>query len=103
MIGESEKDVEKYLIAQVKEMGGLAYKFVSPQRRSVPDRVCVFPTGIIVFVECKGDFGVLSKGQIREIKRLIDLGASTQVVRNKQDVNTLIDAVQEGMNLRRQT
>lgn len=31
--------VEKHLITKVKELGGIAYKFTSPQRRSVPDRL----------------------------------------------------------------
>lgn len=34
-----EKKVEEHLCKRVKELGGIAYKFTSPQRRSVPDRL----------------------------------------------------------------
>jgi hypothetical protein len=34
-----ERDVEAHLVKRVKEAGGIAYKFTSPQRRSVPDRL----------------------------------------------------------------
>jgi len=40
-----ERVIEAYLVQKVKELGGIAYKFTSPQRRSVPDRLCLFPTG----------------------------------------------------------
>lgn len=41
-----EKDVEQYLCKRVKEMGGKAYKFVSPGNAGVPDRLVVVPTGL---------------------------------------------------------
>jgi hypothetical protein len=34
-----EKQIEAHLVKRVKEAGGIAYKFTSPQRRSVPDRL----------------------------------------------------------------
>lgn len=34
-----EKHIEAHLVKRVKEHGGIAYKFTSPQRRSVPDRL----------------------------------------------------------------
>lgn len=34
-----ERDIEKHLVTKVKAAGGVAYKFTSPQRRSVPDRI----------------------------------------------------------------
>ena len=35
---ESEKVLERKLCKRVKELGGNAYKFVSPNQRGVPDR-----------------------------------------------------------------
>jgi hypothetical protein len=40
-----EKEVEKHLVDIVKAGGGLAPKFTSPQRRSVPDRLVLLGTG----------------------------------------------------------
>ena len=48
-----EKQIEAALVRRVKELGGLCEKFVSPGRRSVPDRIVTLPGGRIVFVELK--------------------------------------------------
>lgn len=97
----SEAVIEAFLRESVKEIGGIAYKFVSPGRRYVPDRICVFPTGIILFVEVKASNGVLHKGQQRELTRLTDLGASATVVGSRDDVRDLIQAVKDATVLRR--
>jgi len=34
-----EATIEKHLVAEVKKAGGTAYKFLSPGRRAVPDRL----------------------------------------------------------------
>lgn len=36
---ERESAIEEYLVKRTKSRGGIAYKFTSPQRRSVPDRL----------------------------------------------------------------
>ena len=51
MAYERESIIEKHLVAEVKKAGGRAYKFVSPGRRSVPDRIVLLPGGRLVFVE----------------------------------------------------
>lgn len=48
-----ECDVENALVRRVKALGGMAEKFTSPGRRSVPDRLVTLPDGKIVFVELK--------------------------------------------------
>lgn len=53
MAYERENLIEKHLVAEVKKAGGVAYKFISPGHRSVPDRIVLLPGGRIVFVECK--------------------------------------------------
>ncbi|MDI5754298.1 VRR-NUC domain-containing protein, partial [Salmonella enterica subsp. enterica serovar Montevideo] len=52
MAYERENLIEKHLVAEVKKAGGVAYKFISPGHRSVPDRIVLLPGGRIVFVEC---------------------------------------------------
>ena len=49
----TEKDVEQYLCKRVKEMGGKAYKFVSPGNAGVPDRLVVVPTGYGYIPACR--------------------------------------------------
>ena len=50
---ENEKVLERKLCKAIKDMGGRAYKFVSPNQRGVPDRLCILPKGISFFVELK--------------------------------------------------
>jgi len=85
-----EKKVEAYLCRSIKLIGGEAYKFTSPNRRFVPDRLCVLPQGIIVFAEIKGEEGRLSSGQIRELRRLKEKGHAAFVIECKEDVDLLI-------------
>ena len=48
-----EKTIEQALVKRVKELGGMAEKFVSPGRRSVCDRIVTLPGNTIIFVELK--------------------------------------------------
>lgn len=82
----SEAKVECALVQAVVRRGGIAYKFTSPSRRGVPDRLVVLPGGRIVFVEVKAPGGRLSKLQDVEIARLRALGARVAVIWSADDV-----------------
>ena len=84
---DSEKAIEQYLVKKVREAGGIAYKFVSPGNRGVPDRVVVFPDGRIVFAEIKCDTGELSAQQNNQIKKLRRLNQTVRVIYSKEEVN----------------
>ena len=55
-----EKQIEAYFVKRVKEIGGVAYKFVSPAHRGVADRVVCLSDGQTWFVELKTESGRLS-------------------------------------------
>lgn len=76
-----EKEIEKILTAEVKKLGGVAYKWVSPGNAGVPDRIVVFPGRAPVFVELKSDTGKLSALQEVQIRRLKELGQKVYVVK----------------------
>lgn len=48
-----EKDIEKRLVREVKKLGGLCLKWVSPGNSGVPDRIVLMPSGKAIFVELK--------------------------------------------------
>ena len=48
-----EHTIEQKLVAAVKQLGGIAPKFVSPGLNGVPDRIILLPGGCMGFVECK--------------------------------------------------
>lgn len=92
---ESEKDLERYLCEQVRGLKGEAYKFVSPMRRFVLDRMCVLPHGKVWFVEVKSTGQVPSEGQFREIERLTKKGHHASWVDSTADINKLINHMRE--------
>lgn len=75
-----EKDVEAAVVKAVKGLGGIAMKFTSPNRRSVPDRICLLPGGRVVFIECKRPGAKLTDKQAAEIERIRRLGFEVLVV-----------------------
>lgn len=48
-----ERDIERRLIAPVKALGGVCWKFETPGYTGVPDRIILLPGGIVRFVETK--------------------------------------------------
>lgn len=64
-----ERDIEKKACELAKAAGWLAYKFVSPAQRGVPDRIFI-KGGRIVFIEFKALGAKPTKLQWRMIERL---------------------------------
>ncbi|EBB2954301.1 VRR-NUC domain-containing protein [Salmonella enterica subsp. enterica serovar Newport] len=83
MAYERENLIEKHLVAEVKKAGGVAYKFISPGHRSVPDRIVLLPGGRIVFVECKAPGKAPRADQVREHERLRAQGFTVVVLDSK--------------------
>ena len=75
-----ERDIEKYLGLRVKSMGGISYKFVSPGRVGVPDRIVVLPGSRLVFVELNAPGKKPAAHQLREHARLMALGQRVEVI-----------------------
>ena len=88
-----ESAIEQYLVKRVKEAGGTAYKFVSPGRRGVPDRMVVFPGGRVFFVELKSPRGAMRSAQVRERQRLEFFGCRVEVCQGTEDVDIWIDGL----------
>jgi hypothetical protein len=82
-----EKAIEAALVRRVKELGGLCEKFVSPGRRSVPDRVVTLPGGRIVFVEVKAPGKKPTELQERDHWRRRKLGCEVLVIDTLEATN----------------
>ncbi|MCO7511397.1 VRR-NUC domain-containing protein [Serratia fonticola] len=78
-----ESTVENNLVKKVKAAGGTAYKFTSPGRKAVPDRLVLLPGGRVVFVECKAPGELPRADQVREHNRLRGLGFKVVVLDSK--------------------
>ena len=86
-----EKRIEKHLGQLLHQRGALFYKFVSPGRPGVPDRIAVLPGGRVVFVELKADAGRVSKLQAYELDRLRRHGAEAYVVYGAEGVERFVE------------
>ena len=75
-----ERDIEKALVKRVKDLGGMAEKFVSPNRRAVPDRIVTLPEGRIIFVELKAPGKKATENQARDHERRRALGCDVRIV-----------------------
>ena len=84
-----ERDVERHLVKRVKEVGGMAPKWVSPGYSGVPDRIVFLPGGRIIFVEVKAPGKKLRPLQVHVKGQLEALGVDFRVVDSKESVNAL--------------
>lgn len=88
-----ERQIEAYLVKKVKELGGIAYKFVSPAHRGVADRVVVLPGGGVVFVELKSPTGRLSPLQEVFARDMERLGQNYIMLKSREEVDAFAKAV----------
>lgn len=69
-----EFKIENDLVNLVESEGGRAIKFTSSNNRGVPDRMCLFPGGILLFVELKAPGKTLDPLQVVWFRILRGLG-----------------------------
>ncbi len=84
-----EHKVELHLVTQVKELKGKIYKWVSPGKRGVTDRI-LFLNKQVWFVELKRPLGERSKLQIKFEKDIRPFTDNYAVVDSIEGVNKLI-------------
>jgi len=58
-----EKQIESYFVWAVERIGGKTWKFTSPGRKGVADRIACLPDGTTWFVELKTKGGKISELQ----------------------------------------
>jgi len=70
----TEKQLEQILVRDVKAMGGLAVKLVSPGFDGMPDRLVLLPHRKLAFVELKAPGKQLRPLQEKRKRQLEELG-----------------------------
>jgi len=86
-----ESDIERAACTYAKSKGWLAYKWTSPGRAGVPDRIMITPTGNVFFMEVKAPTGRLSGLQKREHKILRMNNVEVFTVYDFKQAKELID------------
>lgn len=89
-MGKPEGIIEDYLIKQAENHDSVCYKFTSPGKRGVPDRI-VIGHGYTVFVECKSPTGTTRKQQDFRIKEMRDHGALVYVLKTKPAIDDFFE------------
>lgn len=85
-----ESVIERYLRDRVKEIGGRAYKFVSPGNSGVPDRLVLLPGGKSIFIELKTPGKVTTPIQIQQHRKIRALGFEVLIIDSKEKVDDFI-------------
>lgn len=89
---ESEKVLEKYLVSEVKKLGGWAVKLLSGLVTGLPDRLILLPGGVVAFVEVKTTGKKLSAIQFVRHNQLGALGFRVEVLDSKEGINNFINS-----------
>lgn len=91
-----EKQIESAVCEYAKKRGTLVYKFTSPARRAVPDRLFITPQGVCYFIEFKREGQKPTPPQVREHERLKAHNVLVFVIDNIDRGKFVIDVMQGG-------
>lgn len=88
-----ESLLERRLVREVKRIGGIAPKWVSPGNSGVPDRIVILPTGQTVYVEMKAPGKPLGALQEHWKRKLEKLGHRHYKLDSVEDIDRFIQEV----------
>ena len=88
-----EKYIESKLVKAVKEMEGIALKFVSPGLDGMPDRLVLLPIGRIAFVEVKSPGKKPRPLQLARHEMLRKLGFKVFVLDDTTDIEKILTEI----------
>lgn len=89
-----EKNIESKLVKAVKNIGGLAPKFISPGLDGVPDRLVLLPGGKIAFIELKAPGKELRPLQVRRKRQLEALGFLVYCIDSPEQIGEILNEIQ---------
>lgn len=87
-----EKSIENVLRKAVEDEGGVCLKWTCPGHRGVPDRMILFPGGIIAFVELKRPGAKVKAGGLQEWwrQRLVESGFRCYEISTVKQIQQLV-------------
>ena len=88
-----EKTIEKKLVIAIKDMGGIAPKFMSPGLDGMPDRIVLLPGGRMGFVEVKAPGKVPRPLQEARHRMLRRLGFKVYLLDAVDQIGGILDAI----------
>jgi hypothetical protein len=94
-----EAKIEEAVCNYAKSKGFLAYKFTSPNRAAVPDRLFILPSGHMFFIEFKREGQKPTIPQAREHARLRQQNVQVYVVDSIDQGKDIINSMCAGLGL----
>ena len=88
-----EKTIETKLVIAIKDMGGIAPKFMSPGLDGMPDRIVLLPGGRMGFVEVKAPGKVPRPLQEARHRMLRRLGFQVYLLDAVDQIGGILDAI----------
>ncbi len=88
-----EKCIEQMLVKDIKVMGGIAPKFISPGFDGMPDRIVLLPGGHMAFVEVKAHGKKPRPIQMARHRLLRRLGFKVYVLDDEQQIGDVLDEI----------
>jgi len=86
-----EKTIENAFYKYAKSRGCTAEKFVSPSKRSVPDRLVTCPGGVMFFIEFKAPDKKPTPLQLRDHAKRKEMGIAVFVCDQKGQAEAILD------------
>ena len=90
-----EKQIERNVCDYAHDAGMLVYKFTSPARAAVPDRLLVTPQGTTFFIEFKREGAKPTPQQVREHDRLRGHNVMVFVVDSTKAGRLVVDMMRD--------
>ena len=87
----SEKAIERYLADCVKELGGVCLKYSNPGMVGYPDRICLLPGGVTVWVELTSKGEQLKAIQKVRICQMVKIGHAVHVCDSKEAIDKVLE------------
>jgi hypothetical protein len=94
-----EKQIEHAVCEYARARDVLAYKFTSPNRMAVPDRLFILPSGKMFFCEFKRTGAKPTEAQEREHLRLRQHNVNVFVIDNVEDGKMMINLMLDMMTM----
>lgn len=87
-----ESNIERAVVDHARsKYGALVYKFTSPSKRSVPDRMFIRSDGTVFFIEFKAPGKKCTPDQLREHARLRHHSAEVHIIDDAAKGKALVD------------
>lgn len=90
-----ENSIEKRLVTEVERVGGWCLKLPAIHNAGLPDRICLFPGGRILFVELKAPGKKPRKIQLFMHRKIRALGFRVEVADTPEQIKKIIKEYEE--------